>query len=224
MKSHRIVLLGPPASGKGTQGRLMAEHWGAAVVSVGDVLRAEIAAGTELGREAAREMEHGRLVPDRVAIASVESWLDAHREAFVFDGFPRTVGQAEALDEVLVRRRSPLTAVLWLELPVALIEERVSRRVVCQSCGRSFQVGLHVASREDACPVCGGVLTVRSDDNSAMLTNRMEQYRAHTQPVMDFYEAKGMLRKIEASGTPDEVFTQIEAATGINSAQETVGR
>lgn len=216
MKSHRIVLLGPPASGKGTQGRIMAERWGAPVVSAGDVLRAEIAAGTPLGKEAARAMEFGRLVPDRVAVASVESWLDAHREAFVFDGFPRTVGQADALDEVLVRRASPLTAVLWLELPVEQIEERVCRRVVCQDCGRSFQTGLHVAGKEAACPVCGGALTIRSDDNLAMLTNRMQQYREHTQPVMDYYEDQGLLRRIEASGTPEEVFARIETVVQIN--------
>lgn len=194
----------------------MAERWDAPTVSAGEVLRAEIAAGTELGREAARHMDHGRLVPDSVALASIESWLTAHRGAFVFDGFPRTLGQAEALDFLLARRHSPLTAVLWLELPVEQIEERVSRRVVCKKCGRSFQVGSQVQSREEACPVCGGELTVRSDDNSAMLANRMEQYREHTQPVMDYYEKRGLLRRIDASGTPDEVFARIEAATSAN--------
>lgn len=194
----------------------MAERWDAPTVSAGDVLRAEIAAGTEIGEEAARHMDHGRLVPDSVALASIESWLAAHRGAFVFDGFPRTLGQAEALDTLLARRESPLTAVLWLELPTEQIEERVSRRLVCQKCGRSFQVGTQVQSREEACPVCGGELTVRSDDNSAMLANRMEQYREHTQPVMDYYEERGLLRRIDASGTPEEVFARIAAATGTN--------
>ena len=212
MKSHRIVLLGPPASGKGTQGRLMMERWGAAVVSAGDMLRAEIAAGTPLGLEAAGYMDHGGLVPDRVAIDAVESWLEAHRSAFVFDGFPRTVGQAEALHSLLVRRRCPLTAVLWLELPVAMIEERVSRRVVCADCGRSFQVGAHVANREQACPACGGKLIVRHDDDPVKLVKRMEQYRLHTEPVMNYYEAQGLLRRVEAEGTPDEVFARIEEA------------
>lgn len=193
----------------------MAERWDAPTVSVGDVLRAEIAAGTPLGQEAARHMEHGRLVPDAVAIASVESWLDAHRDAFVFDGFPRTLGQAMALDEALAKRQAPLTTVIWLELSTALIEERVSRRVVCKDCGRSFQIGLHVASREDVCPVCGGPLRVRTDDNSAMLATRMEQYREHTQPVMDYYLERGMLRHINANGTPEEVFARIEAATAV---------
>lgn len=221
MKAHRIVLLGPPASGKGTQGRLMMERWGASVVSVGEVLRAEIAAKTPLGVEAATYMDHGRLVPDRVALASIESWLDEHQAAFVFDGFPRTLGQAEALDALLDRRNVPLTAVLWLELSHELIGLRVSRRVVCEKCGRSFQVGFHVESRGETCPVCGGKLVARVDDDPATLANRMEQYREHTEPVMHYYEQRGLLRRIEASGTPDEVFAQIETVVNAGALEAT---
>ena len=187
-------------------------------------MRAEIAAGTPLGQEAARYMEDGCLVPDRVALASVESWLEAHRNAFVFDGFPRTVGQAEALHGLLVRRGSPLTAVIWLELPVTAIEERVGRRVVCADCGRSFQVGTQVASREEACPECGGRLTVRHDDDPIKLAKRMEQYREHTWPVMHYYEKQGLLRRIEAGGTPDEVFARIENALVLHVNQEAASR
>ena len=224
VKAHRIVLLGPPASGKGTQGRLMMERWGAAVVSVGEVLRAEIAAGTPLGIEAAQYMDHGSLVPDRVALASIESWLDANQAAFVFDGFPRTLGQAEALDAVLARRKVPLTAVLWLELSHEMIGQRVSRRLVCGNCGRSFQLGLHVGSREAACPVCGGKLVCRVDDDPATLARRMEQYREHTEPVAHYYELRGLLRRIEGDGTPDEVFARIEAVTGDPANLEATAR
>ena len=213
MKPHRIVLLGPPASGKGTQGRLMMERWGIPVVSVGDVLRSEIAAGTALGQEAARYMEHGSLVPDRVALTSVEGWLKAHGDQFVFDGFPRTVGQAEALATILAHRDAPLTAVLWLELAVSLIEHRVSRRVVCADCSRSFQIGMHVAGRHEVCPVCGGMLTTRHDDDPEKLATRMIAYNESTAPLMDYYEPRGLLHRIDAAQTPDEVFTQIEAAT-----------
>ena len=219
MKLHRIVLLGPPASGKGTQGRLMMERWNVPVVSAGDVLRAEIAVGTPLGQEAARYMDRGGLVPDRVAIAAAESWLQAHQDSFVFDGFPRTVGQAEALDTLLTRRRSPLTAVLWLELPVDQIEERVSRRVVCLDCGRSFQVGSHVENAGQACPVCGGKLSVRHDDDSVKLAHRMEQYRLHTEPVMAYYTRQGLLRSIPAEETPDEVFARIESALSVSQVE-----
>ena len=202
----------------------MTERWNVAVVSVGDVLRMEIAAGSLLGQEAARYMDHGRLVPDTVAVSSIENWLDEHQQAFVFDGFPRTVGQAKALDEMLVGRRSPLTAVLWMELPVTMIEERVSRRVVCADCGRSFQIGTHVENREQVCPVCGGKLAVRHDDDPVKLAERMEQYRLHTEPVMSYYEQQGLLRCVVATGTPDEVFTCIEGALESHPQMEAATR
>ncbi len=190
----------------------MTERWRVPVVSAGDVLRGEIAAETPLGREAARFMDHGSLVPDHVALASVEGWLSSHGDEFVFDGFPRTVGQAEALEEILARRNAPLTAVLWLELAVSLIERRVSQRVVCTDCGRSFQVGTHVVDRNTVCPVCGGVLGTRHDDDPEKLATRMVAYDKSTAPLMDYYEQRGLLRQIDADQTPDEVFSQIEAA------------
>ena len=150
-----------------------------------------------------------------MAVAAVETWLTDSRvgESFVFDGFPRTVEQARALDEVLARHGTPLTAVVWLELDERSIAERVGRRVTCADCGRSFQIGWQVASREETCPVCRGRLTVRKDDDPAMLTERMEQYRQHTAPVKDFYANHGLLRIIEGGQTPEEVFAHIEAAT-----------
>lgn len=194
---------------------MMEERWQVPVVSVGEVLRKAIVDGSPLGSEAASFIDFGRLVPDRVAVAAVEEWLvgSGAGESFVFDGFPRTVGQARALDEVLARLGTPLTGVVWLELDEHAIAERVGRRVTCADCGRSFQVGGQVASREDACPVCGGLLTVRKDDDPATLAERMEQYRQHTAPVKDFYESRGLLRVIEGGPTPEEVFAQIEAAT-----------
>ncbi len=212
---HRLVLLGPPASGKGTQGRMMEERWRVPVVSVGEVLRKAIADGSPLGREAASFIDFGRLVPDRGAGAAGEEWLPAGGagEACVSDGLPRTVGQAQALDEVLTRLGTPLTAVIWLELDERAIAERVSHRVTCSHCGRSFQIGWQVASREDACPVCGGKLTVRKDDDPTTLAERMGQYRQHTAPVKDFYASRGLLRVIEGGPTPEEVFAHIEAAT-----------
>ncbi len=191
----------------------MMDKWHVPVVSAGDVLRSEIAGGTPLGQEAARYMDHGGLVPDKVALASVEDWLATHGDEFVFDGFPRTVGQAEALENILARRNAPLTVVLWLELGVALIEHRVSQRVVCADCGRSFQIGTHVAGRDAVCPVCGGVLATRHDDDPEKLVTRMIAYKESTAPLMDYYEQRGLLRRIDAAQTPDEVFSQIEIAT-----------
>ena len=194
----------------------MEERWRVPVVSVGEVLRKEIASGSAVGREAASHMDFGRLVPVRVAVAAVEAWLGGRAgDSFVFDGFPRTIGQARALDEVLSRSGASLTAALWLELDEVAIAHRVSRRVTCADCGRSFQVGWHVGGHADACPVCGGKLTVRKDDDPAPLLSRMEQYREHTALVKDFYAASGLLRVIDAGRKPEEVFAEIERVTTV---------
>jgi adenylate kinase len=212
VNTERLVLLGPPASGKGTQGEHMQRAWGVAVTSVGEVLRQEAAAGTALGQEAAKYLNAGELVPDCVALASVAGWLGAHRMGFVFDGFPRTVGQAQALEKILEERATPLTAVLWLELASNVIAERVSRRLVCAACGRTFGLGWQVARRDATCPVCGGALQCRHDDDPATLARRLEQYRQHTEPLLDFYAQRRLLRRIDAGQPAERVFTQIEAA------------
>ena len=188
----------------------MQTHWGVAVTSVGEVLRQEAAAGSALGREAAKFTDAGELVPDRLALASIAAWLDAHPDAFVFDGFPRTVGQAQALAKILAERQKALTAVLWLEVPLDVIQDRVSRRLVCSVCGRTFSVGWEVTHRDAPCPVCGGKLQIRHDDDPATLSRRMEQYREHTEPLLDFYEQRRLLRRIDAQQPPEKVFAQIE--------------
>jgi adenylate kinase len=190
----------------------MERQWGIAVTSVGEVLRQEAAAGTALGREASTFTNAGELVPDRLALASISAWLDAHTDAFVFDGFPRTVGQAEALEKILADRRAPLTAVLWLEVPLEVIQDRVSRRLVCSVCGRTFSLGWQVAQRESPCPVCGGALQCRHDDDPETLIRRLDQYREHTEPLLDFYEQRRLLRRIDARQPAEKVFEQIEAA------------
>lgn len=197
----------------------MNERWHVPVVSAGDVLRSEIAANTPLGQEAARYMTDGGLVPDRVALASVEGWLGTHGEEFVFDGFPRTAGQAEMLDTILTQHGRALTAVLWLEVDAEEIAQRVSRRVVCADCGRSFQVGFHVADRQSACPVCGGRLTTRHDDDPATLVRRMTLYAEHTKPLKAYYETRGLLHVIEAARPPENVFEQICEATGMTRVE-----
>lgn len=211
MKLYRMVLLGPPASGKGTQGRWITEHWGIPVTSVGDVLRREKEARTPLGLEAASYIDHGNLVPDRVALSSIESWLAANEAAFMFDGFPRTLGQAKALDTMLNQHHAPLMAVLWLEVDAETIRERVSRRLVCAKCGHTFSLGWQVHNRTDACPNCGGHLETRHDDSAETLVHRMSQYEEHTAPLIEYYEARGLLRRIDAARAPEKVSAQIEA-------------
>lgn len=206
-----MVLLGPPASGKGTQGRWITEHWAIPVTSVGDVLRREKEARTPLGLEAASYIDQGRLVPDRVALSSIEAWLAANGSAFVFDGFPRTLGQAKALDAILDQHHAPLQAVCWLEVDADTIRERISRRVVCAKCGHTFRVGWQVQDRTDACPLCGGNLMTRHDDDAETLVRRMAQYQEHTEPLIGYYEDRGLLRRIDAGRAPEEVSAQIEA-------------
>jgi adenylate kinase len=190
----------------------MQRAWGVAVTSVGEVLRQQAAAGTTLGLEAAAYLNAGELVPDRVALSSVAGWLDDHRDGFVFDGFPRTVGQSQALEQILDERATPLTAVLWLEVAPRVIADRVSRRLVCAACGRTFGLGWQVADRAAPCPVCGGALQCRHDDDPATLARRLEQYREHTEPLLDFYAQRRLLRRIDAGQPADSVFVQIEAA------------
>ncbi len=191
----------------------MARRWQVPTVSVGETLRREIAAGSLAGQEAARFLDHGQLVPDKLAIATIDRWLELQPEkAFVADGFPRTLGQAEALETMLGRRKSPLTAALWLDLDEDRVAERISKRLTCADCGATFRLGSHVQGREEACPECGGTLTTRGDDGSGALAERMLAYRERTEPVAAFYDRRGLLRRIDAGGTPDEVFARIEAA------------
>ncbi len=206
-----MVLLGPPAAGKGTQGRWITEHWGIPVTSVGDILRREKGAKSPLGLEAATYIDHGRLVPDHVALQSIGSWLGAHETAFVFDGFPRTLGQATALDDILVKHQASLMAAVWLEVDAETIRERVSRRVVCSVCGHSFRIGWQVQSRDEACPLCGGTLHTRHDDDAETLVRRMAQYQEHTAPLIEYYEERSLLRRIDATRTPEEVSAQVSA-------------
>ena len=212
MKTERLVLLGPPASGKGTQAGFMAREWGIPITSVGEVLRHEAAAGTPLGREAAAFTNEGKLVPDRLALACIEGWLATRTGAFVFDGFPRSAGQALALDKILSDRHAPLSAVIWLEVPLEVIQDRVSRRLVCSRCGRTFGLGWQVKDRGGPCPVCGGALQNRHDDDPITLTRRLSEYREHTEPLLQFYEQRHLLRRIDARQQPEKVFAQIEAA------------
>ena len=149
---RRIVLLGPPASGKGTQANLIGSTFGIPIPSIGEMLREEHAAGTELGHLAAEYTDKGRLVPDDIVIAMVRRWLDAHGDGFLFDGFPRTLAQAEAFEKLLAERNTPLELALSLEPSDETIRRRVASRFVCVKCKRAASVGLQIKSGNDPCP------------------------------------------------------------------------
>jgi len=205
----RLVLLGPPASGKGTQAALIKAHYGIEVASTGTILRQEARRGTPLGLEADRLTRDGGLVPDSMVLGLIAEWLQPGRNAFVFDGFPRTVAQAEALETLLAERRLPLELVIFLNVPGEEIRRRVLGRVVCRECGEAFQLGHHVASPEAPCPVCGGTLYRRSDDDLPALERRMKEYVAWTQPLISFYQERGLLVEIAGESGAETVFSRI---------------
>ncbi|MEI6561165.1 MAG: nucleoside monophosphate kinase [Verrucomicrobiota bacterium] len=207
----RIVLLGPPASGKGTQAEFIKRRYGIASASPGAMLRDEMRRGTPLGLEADRMTRDGSMVPDAMVIQLVGNWLSAHSTGFVFDGFPRTVAQADALDQMLSERQSALDAVLFFDITAETAFERVMNRLTCTQCARSFAVGLHLESAQARCPECGGELGHRSDDTPEALERRIAQYREKTEPLVEYYQRRGLLWTLRAADDPAEVSAQITA-------------
>ena len=203
------MLLGPPASGKGTQAEKIKLRYGIPTASPGAMLRDEMRRGTELGIEADRLTRDGSMVPDSMVIRLVGQWLEANTSQFIFDGFPRTLGQAEALDEMLARNGQALDAVLFFDLPAEVIASRVLNRLSCTQCGRIFAIGLQLTAEETRCPECGGVLERRSDDTLEALQQRMAQYREKTDPLVGYYREKGLLRTLKAAEHPEAVFEEI---------------
>lgn len=202
---NRIVLLGPPASGKGTQAALLAATFGLPVASTGAMLRDEKARGTTLGVEAERWTANGGLVPDELALTIVWQWIDG-RTRFVFDGFPRTLGQAKAFDAGLKERGLGLDVVYLLELSIDTVRERMCTRLTCPGCGAVFNESFHSMAEGAPCPACGEALSRRQDDTREALDRRLSHYRAETLPVADYYGALGLLRKIDASPSRDTLF------------------
>ena len=203
------MLLGPPASGKGTQSEMIQSRFGIEPTSPGAMLRAELQAGTEIGKEADALTSRGLLVPDSLVIALVDRWLQAHNDAFVFDGFPRTLAQAEALEEILKRRGTPLETVLYFNVPFETILDRVLHRLTCEKCGRIYSVRLHFGSGEEHCPACGGNLVRRRDDTAEALEHRMIEYREKTEPLVEFYRTRGLLAELAAAERPETVFAEV---------------
>jgi adenylate kinase len=177
--------------------------------SPGEMLRDEARRGTAIGIEASARTSQGLMVPDAVVIGMVKNWLAEHNGAFVFDGFPRTLEQADALEALLEGRNTPLDIVFFLNVPLEAIRDRVVRRVTCEKCGAVFSLGLHVGSVVERCPVCQGTLGKRSDDTLEALEHRMAEYREKTEPVERYYRKRGFLRELDGSQKPEVVFGEI---------------
>jgi len=210
----RIVIIGPPGAGKGTQAKLLSALAGVPHISTGDMLREAIAAGTKLGQQAQKLMDRGQLVPDDVMIGIVDQRLQAPDATggFILDGFPRTVAQAEALDKMLARRGVPLTVALRFVVPEEDLVVRLTGRRVCRSCGAMFHVLDGGPARAGRCDRCGGALYQRADDEESTIRHRMEVFEKQTAPLREYYERAGILREVDGFGTRDEVFARVKAA------------
>ena len=208
-----IVLLGPPGAGKGTQAaRLQAER-GMIQLSTGDMLREAVAAGTPVGLEAKAVMERGELVSDAIVSALIGERLDAASgQGAIFDGFPRTRAQAEALDLLLTERGRTLDHVIELAVDEDALVARITGRFSCAKCGTGYHDQFKPTKVAGVCDACGSTDFVRrKDDNEATVRTRMAEYRAKTEPILPYYEARGLVRRVDGMASVDEVASQIDA-------------
>ena len=214
----RIVLLGAPGSGKGTQAQRLVERAGIPQISTGDLLRAAVARGTELGRQAREAMDGGRLVEDSLVLGMIRERLGEPdtRRGFILDGFPRNLAQAHALERMLEALQQPLDAVVQLEVDYRELVRRISGRRTCADCGRVFNMLTSAPAAGELCPKTAAPhrLTQRPDDNEATVAERLRVYDGKTRPLIDFYRARGLLRVIDAEGHVDEVTRRLARALG----------
>lgn len=214
MTSTNIVLLGPPGAGKGTQARRLVEARGMVQLSTGDMLRAARSSGTEMGRRVAEVMDKGHLVTDEIVIGLIAERLhDPAPGGFIFDGFPRTLAQADALEAVLAEMGQPLAAAIELEVDDEVLVDRVSGRFTCGACGEVYHDRTRPVRMAGVCDVCGSTdLRRRADDNADSLRQRLMEYYKKTAPLTGYYHAKGLLARVDGLATVEAVAADIAAA------------
>ena len=212
----RIILVGPPGAGKGTQAEKIVAKYNVAHLSTGDILRANVKAGTELGKKAKSFMDAGALVPDDVIVGMMRGRLaeDDCKNGFILDGFPRTVPQAEALDSLLAEMGIKLDGVILLDVDDDTVVERLCGRRMCKKCGRIFHVSFKPSTKGDLCDVCGGELYQRDDDKESVIRQRLAVYHSQTAPRVDYYGKAGLLLRVPGAEAGDKVLGHIEAMLG----------
>ena len=213
----RIVLLGAPGAGKGTQAKKIIEKYPIPQISTGDLLRAAVATGSALGKEAKSHMDKGELVPDSVVLGMVKERLgkDDCKKGFILDGFPRNTKQAEALDAMLSSLSLPLTAALSVDVPFEDLMKRLTGRRTCKACGQMYNIYFNRPAKDKACDKCGGELFQRDDDKEETIKKRLEVYTAQTAPLINYYGKKGILKSVLGTGSIDDIFGKVCVALGL---------
>jgi len=202
----RVALLGPPGAGKGTQAKRIVQETGLVHLSSGDILRDEVSRATDLGRTAKRFMERGELVPDGLIIDMIRGRIESAESGFLLDGFPRTVAQAEALEEI-----APLDVVFNIGISREAVVARLTARRVCEGCGKIYNLLYDPPADEATCDACGGRLLQRDDDKRDVIENRYDVYERSTAPLIDYYRDRGLLHEVDGTRSSDEVLSEIMA-------------
>ena len=209
----KIIMLGAPGAGKGTQAKKIAEKYGIPHISTGDIFRANIKEGTELGKKAKEYMDQGALVPDSLTLDLIMDRFKAPdcANGYVLDGFPRTIPQAEALTKTLAEAGAAMDYAINVEVPDAVIVERMSGRRACLKCGATYHIVYNAPKTEGVCDTCGEELVLRKDDAPETVLNRLSVYHEQTQPLIDYYQKQGILREVDGTKELNEVFEAIIA-------------
>jgi adenylate kinase len=212
----KIIMLGAPGAGKGTQAKLISEKYGIPHISTGDIFRANIKNDTELGKKAKVYMDKGELVPDELTCELVVDRIaqDDCKKGFILDGFPRTIPQADALKEALQQRGEAMDFAIDIDVPDDFIINRMGGRRACPNCGATYHIVNIPPKKEGLCDVCGSPLVLRDDDQPETVKKRLDVYHAQTEPLIDYYKKEGILRKVDGTQEMEQVFAAITSVLG----------